>query len=534
MAPYPTTVAGLLAQLDAAGDDLGGYAGALYALVQSSRPVPVGSIPDRKKKGGTVPILGYRPPINRAVNRLADHLWGIAVGLPELRRDLRVQASTPAPDPRPLYLPDPVQPGFFDILTGEPPADPQNFSGVSWWPRLPENAIAAGCTRLTDVPPEDLVLGDPFHALSGWSHTMEEVQGRLIGWEGITVRSGGSIAQRHYGRYVRTARGRYRDLYAFLEPLGDILAARFGAQLSSLTAALGAILSDQGVPVPTLTGSSAVVSTLATRIRDAITAGHGGRLVVNESETAMAWAPGLPTSLLTYLAPQFVEGRRTTVVTARDSATPVPPGGTAEGAAKPDAIVFDSEEVNLTKYAGTALITVESAQFVRGIEPAVANVISAQIVRAIEADAVAAMQAGAGVTVTDAADITDGVLAAIAQLRAGGAAPNAVALSVNDWVAVMKVTGAGGYLNFSNPEQGPAGTWLGLAPCIVPSLADGSAVVVDGRSAPIGEPQGQPLCLVDPFSQGRNNKISIIIESWAVPMVTSPGGVATVTVAATP
>ena len=187
------------------------------------------------------------------------------------------------------------------------------------------------------------------------------------------------------------------------------------------------------------------------------------------------------------------------------------------------------------KYAGLALMTTESAQFVTNIEAAVSSVLVSQIVRAIERDAVTAITANAGVTIAAAADITAGVLAAIAGIRANGGTPTVVGLNSDDWIALMTETGAGGgYVNFSNPEAGPAGTWLGLAPVLVPGLPAGSAIVADGSAVSVLEPAGGPLCVVDMYTELSNNKIRIVIEEWATSQVTSPGGVATVAVTAGP
>lgn len=532
----PSTVAGLLAQLDAQSDDLAAYAVQLRRIADRFKLTPAG------RRNGR-PTARWTSSRHQLASTLAGELADIAQQLPRLAIGLRAATvPEPAPSAYPLLLPHPTVPDVWvEAGTGSQIPGGEGPRAV-WWPYLAPASVMAGVATYQDAAAADLIFdarrvcppgltmtsytGD----LYGWCEATAQLRGRLAAWRGILsrTRGGGSRNRRdERARRLRITRA-YASWVAWLTPFGDLLAAQLTTHIANLTAALAAVLADEGITMPTLTGTTAVISDLAQRIRDAITAGHGGRLVVNESEVAMAWAPGLPTSLLTYLAPEWVEGRKTTVTTARDSATPVVP--VPEGGQKPDAVAFDSQEVSLKKYPGTALITTESAMFVRGIEPAVANVIGAQIIRAIEADAVTVMQAGAGITVTGAADITDGVLSAIAQLRAAGAAPNAVALSVNDWVSVMKATGAGGYLNFSNPEQGPAGTWLGLAPCIVSTLTDGNAVVVDGRSAPVGEPKGQPLCLVDPFSSSGTNKIKITIESFAIPMVTSPGGVATVTV----
>jgi hypothetical protein len=176
-----------------------------------------------------------------------------------------------------------------------------------------------------------------------------------------------------------------------------------------------------------------------------------------------------------------------------------------------------------------ATLTTESANFVANIEAAVSSVLVSQITRAIEKDAVTAITAAAGVTIAAAADITAGVLAAIAGIRENGGTPTVVGLSSTDWLAIMTATGGSGYLNFS-AEAGPAGTWLGLAPVILPGQAAGSAIVVDGAAVSVLEPKGGPLCVVDVYSQLSNNKIQIAVEEWATTQVTSPGGAATVAV----
>jgi hypothetical protein len=314
----------------------------------------------------------------------------------------------------------------------------------------------------------------------------------------------------------------------FLLPVGDVLAARYGALIRTLTDALSALSIAEGFNMPTLATATAMITDLATRIRTAIDSGHGGRLIVSDSEQAFAWQPGPAVTLLSYLGTGTVTSRRATVVTARDGAGTVAP--VAEGAAKPPSVVdFTSADVDLVKYAGQATLTTESAQFAANIETAVATVMTGQVVRAIEADASTAMLAAAGVDITAAADITAGVLSAIAAIRSNGGAPNVVGLSAADWIEIMTATGASGFLNFASPEAGPAGTWLGLAPVIVPGMVDGTCVVADGRSVLVQEAAGAPLCIVDPFTQANNNKIVITIEEFAVPSVASPGGVASVT-----
>jgi hypothetical protein len=217
-----------------------------------------------------------------------------------------------------------------------------------------------------------------------------------------------------------------------------------------------------------------------------------------------------------------VDGRHTTVVSVRDGA--VKAGKVAEGAAKPSpVVVFESEDVDLAKYAGMAVLPVESAMFVSNLEPALVTVMGGQIIRAIEADAVTAIIADAGVVITGAADITAGVLAAIAGIRSNGGTPGVVGFNDSDWIALASATlAAGGQVDFSS--------YLGLVPVLVPGLAAGSAIVLDGSCVSVLEPAGGPLCVVDIYTELTNNNVRVVIEEWAVSKVTSPGGVATVAV----
>ena len=408
---------------------------------------------------------------------------------------------------------------------------------VPWWPAVPDQLAAVGVT-VADCPANMLTDVD----LHGLAVTLPLLRGRARGFDDFAKRLslGPKPISKPLGaarRTVRAAEKRYTAWIRAFEPLPAIEAARIAAYLNLTSSAIAALVTehqlDGDITVPTLT-TPAVVTSLATRIRDQITAGHGGRLQVSDSEVAFAWSPAAATTLLSYLATHTVDGRHTTVVRVKDGA--VKAGPVAEGAAKPTGVVvFESDDVDLVKYAGMAVLPVESAQFVSNIEPAVSQVMVGQIVRSIEADAVAEITASAGVVITAAADITAGVLAAIAGIRANGGTPTVVGLNSDDWIALMTETGSGGgYVNFSNPEAGPAGTWLGLAPVLVPGLVAGSAIVADGSAVSVLEPAGGPLCVVDMYTELSNNKIRIVIEEWATSQVTSPGGVATVGVTVTP
>lgn len=407
---------------------------------------------------------------------------------------------------------------------------------VPWWPAVPPQLAAAGVT-VADCPANMLMDVD----LGGLAATLPILRGRARGFDDFAHRLslGPKPISKPLGaarRTVRAAERRYTAWIQRFEPLPAIEAARIAAYLNLTSAAIAALVTDTedgNLTVPTLT-TPAVVTSLATRIRDQISAGHGGRLSISDSEVAFSWAPATATTLLSYLATHTVDGRHATVVRVSDGSTKV--GPVAEGAAKPAGVVsFTSDDVDLVKFAGIAEMPIESAQFIQNIEPAISAVMVGQILRGIEANAVAAITADAGVKITGAADITAGVLSAVAGIRGNGGTPTVVGLNSTDWIELMTATSAGGgYVNFSNPENGPAGTWMGMSPVLVPNLAAGNAVVVDGTCVSVLEPAGGPLVVTDIYSGLANNLVKVVIETWATSQVTSPGGVATVAVTTTP
>jgi hypothetical protein len=423
-----------------------------------------------------------------------------------------------------------------DVLTGPVlAADMADYvdldpDPMQWWPAVPAYAARTGVTVLT-CPANEMLTGG-WEALPAYVAALAQLHDRTTGYGRLFVSLRG-VVPNPTRKPLQTAAGGYAALYAALLPVGDLLAADLAAFLSAaldLAASLQSLT--QRIPVddpmpPISAVSPSSISNLAGHIRDAITAGHGGRIQVTDQETAFSWSPGVAATLLNYVTTATAAGRRTTVVIAADTAAALT--AIAEGGTKPDAVDFTSQDVDLAKYAGIASLSIESAQFVANIEAAVATVMTSRILRGIESATTAAILAGAGETVTGT-DLTAAVLAAIAAIRSNGGAATVVGLSSEDWITLMTATGSSGYLNFSNPEAGPAGTWLGLYPVILPDLAAGSAVVLDGNAVTVLETAGGPLCVVDPFSQLGTNMIRIAIETWAVPVVTAPGGVAAVTV----
>lgn len=535
-APFPSDLSGLIAALEAAQDAIpaairaySNVARQLQTRANAMSPLP------RYVQG--VPGNPVGAPASRFVWSFVGFLQDIPTLLAALR-SLENRAAVPV-STEPLYLATGGPTGYPTEDIGYPEAIVTELSAdkavtdpaarelaaagdvLPWWPAPPAPVADAG-QGLWDCPPETWQHVTPV----GLADTMRLLRGRLAGNTELARRLPPGPAR----NATRAAGRRYHALVLLLQPLVPQVAAQVAAYLNTSRAAIAVLIDNPhhtGEVMPVLTTTPATVTALATRIRAAIDSGHGGRLQVSDSEQAFSWAPGLPTTLLAYLATGTADSRKSTMVTAKNSATPA--GPVAEGGAKPDGVEFVTADADLTKYAGTAKLTVEQSQFVKNIETAVAAVLDGQIIRALEVDAAAAIVADAGVTITAAADVTAGVLAAVAQIKTNGGSASVVGLTADDWIELMTATGAGGYLNFSNPENGPAGTWMGLAPVIVPSLPAGTSIVADGRACGVLEVPGGPLCIVDPFTEMKNNKINIAVEAWALAAVTNPGAVATVT-----
>lgn len=548
----PTTVAGLLDALVGISPDAAEIAAAYRALAAELVPPPRPAAVRRKVPGvsrpapRTTPRSSGPPPARRAAAELADRLARYAHSIPSVIGALRaIQGATEPPSAAnayPLLVPDHVTRTLIDAGTMRPATSPYFYwetdapdpgagPTVGWWPAPARPALDLGIP-LQECTPALTDWRSP--GLLAYAATMAQLESARGGYA-AAARALAAAGRRRAERFQLTAQAdRYRAWRTQFAVIADQVAADWAAAVQAARAALAVLTEQEGMSptMPALTSSSGVVAEVAEQIRDRITQGQGGRIAAGQSEVAFGWSAGLPATLISYVASSQSTTRHIDVLRATDSGDPMTP--VAEGGAKPDAVDFTSDDMDLAKYAGIATISTESANWVANVEQAVASVLISRLLRGIEADLVTALTADAGLTATGAT-MAAAVLDGIAKVAGAGGQAGVLALSALDWVTLMSESGtAGGYVNVGDAAAGPAPTWMGLATCIVPGLATGTALVLDPRSAVVVEAAGAPLFLVDLASQLRNNKIQVAAETWAAGYCANPGGVANVTVTAAP
>jgi hypothetical protein len=532
-----STVAGLLTALRDVQTQQGYYLRQITGMRQQS--------PEIRAALATIYLL--LRDLDRLVAAVASMQWQRPPSSPD--------ADVPDP-PEVMYgyggyqIDSPAPRPTLDVFTGKqtyPGAEPANSVQLSWWPAVPVVIEGAGVLEL-DCDPQYLMIEKaanpvrlkaarptPTTAVAeivGYAETFAQSRMRAINVNAeyraaypALRRSGLSVraAKRALGSRPRLA----GQTVAMYEALADRVAAVLASALTDLADSAGRTLNELGVIMPAAIGTPSVITSTAQTISDAVRQGVGTRVALgSDTEAAFSWALGLPRTLVSLVSSASSSARHLDVTIAKDSGaalTPIP-----EGAAKPAGVTLTTETVDMAKYGGYAELTTESVVFVTNVANAVSAVLVGRILRGIEADIVTAVQAGAGITVTGE-DATSAVIAAQAAVLGNGGAPSVVALSPTDYAAIMSTVGAGGYQNFSTPEAGP-GLWLGMVPAVVPGLATGTVLVLDGNAVTVFEAAGGPLVIADPFSDARHNKITIVVESFDAVAVTAPGAVAVGTV----
>jgi len=276
------------------------------------------------------------------------------------------------------------------------------------------------------------------------------------------------------------------------------------------------------MPVLTSSGPPAIAD-LAARLADDLSSGRVARQNFGERKVAFEWAAGLPNTLARQVSSAVVDGLSFGAVRVKPSGTPA--AAVAAGAAKPDAVTITSETINLTKYAGLANFQTEQQLDTDGLMSALASVIASSCLMAYDADCIAALGAANGLTATGTT-WPSAILAGIAAVAGAGGAPGVLVLGAADYAEAVQSPGAGYAMN---PTDGvPA--LFGLRIVLGSGVAADTGFVIDPAAVLAVENAESPGAIVDPYSGLTTNAVRIAVEMFAAFVVTSPGGVAEITV----
>jgi hypothetical protein len=264
---------------------------------------------------------------------------------------------------------------------------------------------------------------------------------------------------------------------------------------------------------------STSITNLAGELAGELNAGRPARVSMGAKGDAFSWLAGMPTTLAQYVATGQVDGLTANVVVVEPSATPVTK--VAEGAPKPNAVKFTPTTVQALKYSGYAEFTLEQYLSTAALASVIANVLGAQCVQALEADTIAALEAaGAAGDPVSGTTLQSAVIAAQAQVLSNGGKPSIVVLGTDGYADLVSL-GSTGFV--VDPTSGPIGTWLGSIVHVSPTVAAGTAYVLDSSAVFIAENEASPVGIINPFSQAKSNKVELILDVIAAPVVVAPG-----------
>ena len=240
---------------------------------------------------------------------------------------------------------------------------------------------------------------------------------------------------------------------------------------------------------------------------------------------AFGWTQGLPRTVANYATTATSEGLSFPIYRIAESGTPATI--VAAGAAKPNSATITSGPVTLKKFAAYAQANLEDFLDAAGLAGAIGSVLAASSVKAFEADAVAALDAGAAATPVTATDWVAAVAAAQAEVLGSGGSPEVLVISKADYpgfVADVMATSA-----FSQSPESAVGAVLGTAIHVSPAAPAGKAFVFDSSGVLCIQHQDSPLALVDSLSQSLNNITRLIVDLVAATVVTNPSVVIEIT-----
>lgn len=278
------------------------------------------------------------------------------------------------------------------------------------------------------------------------------------------------------------------------------------------------------MPVLTSSGPPAVTD-LASRLVADLSSGRVARQSFGSRAVAFEWATGLPMILGRQVASAVVDGLTFNAVRVAPSGTPA--AKVARGAQKPTGVTIATDRVDLAKYAGLASFQTEQALETDALVPALAAVLGNSALMAYDADCMVELAAEAGLTAAGAT-WPEAILAGIAEVAGAGGAPAVLVLGAADYATAVQSPGTGYAMN---PADGVP-SLFGLRIVLGTGLAAGTGYVLDPTAVLAVENASSPLAIVDPYSGLDTNAVRLAVEWFAAFVVTSPGGVAELTVTA--
>lgn len=194
---------------------------------------------------------------------------------------------------------------------------------------------------------------------------------------------------------------------------------------------------------------------------------------------------------------------------------PVAPAApVAEKAAKPAVANATTVAVAHEKISGYVELSTEQIVYGVDVSRAVEDIAIRQLVAGENARVVAALVGAPNITAgtTPAASI----LAGIAAVAAGGAQPDVIAINPADIPAVLgeTITGGGYAVNSGGGAEGLASS-LWSVPLVPASGVPAGTAFVWARTALGVSVAMPPTLLTDPYSQSRNNIVTVVVEELA-------------------
>ncbi len=263
---------------------------------------------------------------------------------------------------------------------------------------------------------------------------------------------------------------------------------------------------------------------LAQRMGEDINTGRGARATIDTRDVAFDWSLSSGSFIANHVSSVRVEGASFDAVIVSPAGVPAE---VAENAAKPTLASLTQVAVPVKKFGGVlGGISLEQKLHTSSLASAVASVLIRQAMVGFDDYCVSVVDAQAGATGTGAT-FSAAVLDGVASLVSNGSNPDILILSGADFAGAVEGQTAGAGYQLDYQEAVPM--LLGLKVVLSAGAATGEMYVADSQAITVAEGPG-PFVLTDVYSAAANNQLSIYGEVFGGCVVSSPGGVAKLTV----